>query len=182
MEEQIQAIDLRRGQTIIWKGDIYLVLEHSFNKTAMRVGIVKCKVKSLKTKSITVEDFSGQKFERAIIEKVDVIFSYLDNGIAHFLDKNTYVDISVDANEFKNELKYLEEGMEISLSVWKDEVLYINLPELVSVEISGFENDTTQSDQRKAITSSGLSVMVPKFCNVGDKILVSTSDGKYRSR
>ncbi|GCE63765.1 translation elongation factor P [Candidatus Mycoplasma haematohominis] len=182
MAEYIQAIDLRRGQTIIWKGELYLVLDHSFNKTAMRGGIVKCKVKCLKTKSITIEDFSGSKFEKAVIEKVEVIYSYEDNGILHFLDKDTYVDIEVNGDDFKEEMKYLEDGLEVILSMWDGEVLFINLPEIVTLTIDRFDDDLPATEQKKAITSTGLVVAVPKFCEVGEKISVSTSDGKYRSR
>lgn len=182
MAEYINAIDLRRGQTIIWKGGLYMVLDHSFNKTAMRGGIVKCKVKCLKTKSITIEDFSGNKFEKAMIEKVDVIFSYEDNGILHFMDQTSYLDIEVNADDFRDDRKFLEDGTQVVLSMWEGEVLHINFPELVLLTIDRFEDDLPSSDQKKAVTTTGLSLIVPRFCEVGEQILVSTSDGKYRSR
>jgi elongation factor P len=54
MAEIIQAKDLRPGMTFLTpKGDILLVLENTFNKTAMGKGIVKCRVKNLRTGSIT---------------------------------------------------------------------------------------------------------------------------------
>ncbi|XP_032746494.1 elongation factor P-like [Rattus rattus] len=148
----------------------------------MRGGIVKCKVKNIRTKSITIEDFSGQKFEKAVIEKIDAIYSYTEGGIIHFLNAEDYSDISINAEDFSSELKYLEDGAEVKLSVWSEEVLFINLPELVSLAIESFEDEGAPSEMKKAITSTGLMVLVPKFCNVGDRINVSTSDGKYRSR
>ena len=44
MAQIIHAKDLRPGHTFLFKNNLYLVLENSFNKTAMREGIVKCKV------------------------------------------------------------------------------------------------------------------------------------------
>ncbi|CBY92108.1 translation elongation factor P [Mycoplasma haemofelis str. Langford 1] len=182
MSEFIQAIDLRKGQTIIWKGDIYLVLDHSFNKTAMRGGIVKCKVKNVKTGSITIEDFSGMKFERAMINKISVVYSYSDSKFSHFLDSETYEDIEVSNEKFADELKFVEEGLECSLSIYDGEVLAIGLPEIVSLTIDRFDDDLPATEQKKAITVNGLVVAVPKFCSAGDKIAVSTFDGKYKSR
>ncbi|OAL10177.1 translation elongation factor P [Candidatus Mycoplasma haematobovis] len=182
MAEFIQAIDLRKGQTILWKGDIYLVLDHSFNKTAMRGGIVKCKVKNLKNGSITIEDFSGMKFERALINKLNVTYSYTDSEFTHFMDAETFEDIEVSNEKFKEELKFVEEGIELSLSTYEGEILAINLPEIVSLTIEKFDDDLPATEQKKAITVNGLVVAVPKFCVVGDKIFVSTSDGKYKSR
>ncbi|MDE6646041.1 MAG: hypothetical protein K2J69_01870, partial [Malacoplasma sp.] len=42
MSQIIHAKDLRPGNTFIFKNNLYLVIENSFNKTAMREGIVKC--------------------------------------------------------------------------------------------------------------------------------------------
>ena len=50
MSQIIHAKDLRPGNTFIYKNNLYLVIENSFNKTAMREGIVKCKVKRIKKK------------------------------------------------------------------------------------------------------------------------------------
>lgn len=182
MSDFIQAIDLRKGQTIIWKGEIYLVLDHSFNKTAMRGGIVKCKVRNVKSGSITIEDFSGMKFERAMIEKRPVIYSYSDSEFTYFLDSENFSEIKILNEKFPEELRFIEEGVDVSLSVYEDEILSINLPEVVSLKIDRFDDDLPATDQKKAVTSTGLVVAVPKFCSEGDVILISTSDGKYRSR
>jgi elongation factor P len=53
MAEVIHAKDLRAGMTFISGNDIFLVLDNSFNKTAMGKGIVKCRVKNLRTGTIT---------------------------------------------------------------------------------------------------------------------------------
>lgn len=182
MSDIVHAIDLRRGQTIIWKNELYLVLDHSFNKTAMRSGIVKCKVKNVQNGSITVEDFSGMKFERALINKIPVIYSYSDSEFSYFLDSETYSEIRVSNENFEEEIKFIEEGLELNLSVYDEEVLAINLPEIVSLTIEKLSDDLPATDQKKIVTSTGLIVAVPKFCEIGDKINVSTSDGKYKSR
>lgn len=49
MADIVNARDLRSGNTFIYKNNLYQVIENSFNKTAMREGIVKCKVKNLRT-------------------------------------------------------------------------------------------------------------------------------------
>jgi elongation factor P len=54
MSDIVQAKDLRPGNAFLNNGgNLYLVLENTFNKTAMGKGIVKCKVKNLRTGSIT---------------------------------------------------------------------------------------------------------------------------------
>jgi len=91
----IQAKDLRAGHTFLYKGNIYQVIENSFNKTAMREGIVKCKVKNLRTGAITIEVLTGEKLEQAVIEKSKMTFSYDDGSGYVFMDNDTYEQISI---------------------------------------------------------------------------------------
>jgi elongation factor P len=85
----INAKDLREGNAFYFKNNLYQVIENSFNKTAMREGIVKCKVKNLKNGTITVEVLTGEKLEQAIIENKKMNFSYIDNGNYVFVDNET---------------------------------------------------------------------------------------------
>ncbi|MDE6562887.1 MAG: hypothetical protein K2J98_01230, partial [Malacoplasma sp.] len=101
MSQIIHAKDLRPGNTFIFKNNLYLVIENSFNKTAMREGIVKCKVKNLRTSSITTEVLTGEKLERAIVDKVKAIFSYEDKNNLVFMDSETFEQIEIDANKLK---------------------------------------------------------------------------------
>ena len=68
MAEIIHAKDLRPSNTFINNGNIYEVIENYFNKTAMREGIVKCKVRNLRTKAITIDVLTGGKFEKIVID------------------------------------------------------------------------------------------------------------------
>lgn len=95
MAQMIHAKDLRPNHTFVYKNEVYLVLENSFNKTAMREGIVKCKVKNLRTNVITVEVLTGEKFKRAIIDKIKAVFSYNDHNNFVFMETESFDEINV---------------------------------------------------------------------------------------
>lgn len=86
----INAKDLRSGHSIIFNNEIYLVLEHSFNKTAQRSGIVKCKIKNYLTGVITVQEFTGEKLEQANLDKVKASYSYDDEQNFVFINETTF--------------------------------------------------------------------------------------------
>jgi elongation factor P len=86
---------LRPGNTFLFKGNLYQVIENSFNKTAMREGIVKCKVKNLRTGSITIEVLTGEKLEKASVTTVKMLFSYDDGSNFVFMDNSTYETIEI---------------------------------------------------------------------------------------
>ena len=95
MSEVISAKDLRSGHTILRNNNIYLVLDNSFNKTAMREGIVKCKVKNLRTGSITVEVLTGEKLHSANVDHQELTYSYND-GISYiFMNAETFEQVEI---------------------------------------------------------------------------------------
>lgn len=89
MGTMIDAKDLRAGNAFIYKNNLYQVIENSFNKTAMREGIVKCRVKNLRTGSITIEVLTGQKLEQAMLSTSRMNFSYADGANFVFVDSET---------------------------------------------------------------------------------------------
>ena len=186
MANIIAAKDLRAGHTIHFKNDIYLVLDNSFNKTAMREGIVKCKVKNLHTGAITVEVFTGMKLEQAEITKNKMNFLYSDNENAVFMNNETFEQTNVPLSRLKWEMNFLTEGQEVNIKYYGDEVLGISLPDQVTVDVKEAEEavqgNTVQNVQKKAWLSTGWEISVPQFIKTGDKVVVDTITGNYVSR
>jgi elongation factor P len=48
MGEVIHAKDLRPGMTYLDNGNIYLVIENTFNKTSMAKAVIKVRVRNLR--------------------------------------------------------------------------------------------------------------------------------------
>ncbi|KMZ96272.1 hypothetical protein PVNG_02410 [Plasmodium vivax North Korean] len=111
----IEARELRSGQTILLRGIPHMVLDHSFNKTAMRGGIVKCKLKNLLNKSIFTEELSNLRLERANLRKQEVIFTHKDGDHLKFCDTQTYEEYSLLSSDYSDKLPYLEEGLSFFL-------------------------------------------------------------------
>ncbi|NMA90302.1 MAG: elongation factor P, partial [Amphibacillus sp.] len=44
------------------------------------------------------------------------------------------------------------------------------------------KGNTVSGGSKSAVLETGLTIQVPMFINEGDKVIVSTSDGKYVSR
>ncbi|QZX48944.1 elongation factor P [Mycoplasma sp. E35C] len=186
MASIIHAKDLRSGHTIFLNGQIYLVIENSFNKTAMREGIVKCKVKNLRTGAITTEVLTGQKLEQATIEKQKMSFVYQDQNHFVFMNNETYEQIEVPNKLLEYEKNFITEGTEVSIMRYEDEILGVTLPDQVVVEIE-YAEDAVQGNSvtnalKKATLTTGYVIEVPQFIKSKEKVIVSTVDGKYVSR
>ncbi|MDR1991843.1 MAG: elongation factor P [Mycoplasmataceae bacterium] len=186
MSDIIWAKDLRPGNTFLFKDNLYQVIENSFNKTAMREGIVKCKVKNLRTGAITIEVLTGEKLEKAQVSTTKMVFSYSDGNNFVFFDNSTYETIEIPRSRLEWEKNFIVEGTEVSIQKYNDEILGVSLPDQVTVEIKEAEEavqgNTVTSVQKKAWITSGYEVFVPQFVKKGDKILINTTTGEYVSR
>lgn len=186
MSQIIHAKDLRRGNTIIYKNNLYLVLDNSFNKTAMREGIVKCKVKNLRTNSITIEVLTGEKLEQAPISKFKAMFSYVEDSNYIFIDNETFESIEFPIKKLEWEKNFITEDTEVNILKYNDEILSISLPDQVILKVEfaeeAVQGNTVTTAQKKAKLITGYELDVPQFIKTGERIIVSTDTGTYIGR
>ena len=76
--------------------------------------------------------------------------------------------------------------MNVYVILYEGELLGIDLPDKVELEVTETEpavrGNTTNNALKDATLETGLVVKVPMFIEQGEKILVTTADGKYSSR
>ena len=86
----------------------------------------------------------------------------------------------------EDEKKYLKENLEISIASYNGEIIGITLPEKIEYEVIETEpavkGNTTNNAMKDATIETGYTIKVPLFINQGEKIIISTKDGKYYSR
>jgi len=186
MAEIIHAKDLRPGNTFIDKGNLYEVLEITFNKTAMRAGIVKDKLRNLRTGSITWVDLTNGRFEKVVVDNIKMAFSYIDGSNYIFMDNETFETIEIPEKQIGSMKVYLVEGIEVNILKYGEEILGIRLPDTIVCDLIDCEDavqgNTIKAISKKAHISTGLEVEVPQFVKPTDKIIISTVDGTYKGR
>lgn len=186
MSEIVNARDLRAGNVFIYHNNLYQVIEHSFNKTAMRQGIVKCKVKNLRTGSITIEVLTNEKLEKVMLEVFKMNYSYDDGDNCVFMDNTTFETVEINRKKIEYELKFLEEGTPVTINKYGDEILGISLPDQVICTIAKAEDavqgNSVTNAQKKAWLASGHELSVPQFIKTGEKVIIDSETGKYVGR
>lgn len=186
MATMIDAKDLRAGNAFFYKGNLYQVIENSFNKTAMREGIVKCKVKNLRTGAITVEVLTGEKLEQAMLSNVSMKFSYVDGDNYVFNDEETWDTIEIPSKQLQWEKNFIVDGSQVNVLKLDNEILGISLPDQVSMTVKEAEEavqgNSVTNAQKKAWLETGWEIQVPQFIKAGENVIIETKTGKYVSR
>ena len=102
------------------------------------------------------------------------------------MNMETYEQLELSASQVGDDKKYLLENMLVDVVMFEGELLGLVLPDKVEFTIVQTEpavkGNTTNNALKDAYVETGLLVRVPLFIEQGEKILVTTADGKYSSR
>ena len=183
----IDASEIKNGLTLLIEGNIYQVVEFLHVKPGKGAAILKTKMKNLRTGNTLDRTFNANtKFETAMITKRNVQYSYNAGGIYTFMDMETYETYDLNEEQIGYNKNFLVEGMEVILAFYESELLGLNLPDKVELTVTettaAVRGNTVTGATKDAIVETGLLVKVPLFIEEGEKIIISTIDGKYSSR
>lgn len=183
----ISVNDFRTGTTIEVDGDIWRVLEFQHVKPGKGAAFVRTKLRNLRNGNINEKTFrGGERVAKAQIDNIKMQYLYA-NGTDHvFMNNETYDQIELPETQIEYELKFLKENMEIHVIQFQNEVLGVQLPVTVELEVAetepGIKGDTASGGSKPAVLETGLTVQVPFFINQGDVLVINTEEGEYVSR
>lgn len=183
----ININDIKNGMTIIMDGNLCQIVEFQHVKPGKGPAFVRIKLKNLRTGSIVEDTYNTNiKVEKAHIDKMPMQYLYQDGANYVFMNTQTYDQIEIPESKLENEKKFLKEGMEIQIDFYEGEIIGISLPEKIEFEVVETEpavkGNTTNNAMKDATIETGYTLKVPLFINQGEKIIISTRDGKYSSR
>ena len=183
----INVNDLKIGMSIEIDNNIYTVLDLGHVKPGKGAAFVTAKLKNLRTGSIVEERFnSGIKVGAARIEKRDMQYLYTSGDTYVFMNMETYEQLELTEDQVGENKNYLIENLVVNVIQYEGELLGINLPDKIEFTVTETEpavkGNTTNNALKDAIVETGMKVRVPLFVEQGEKIIVSTADGKYCSR
>lgn len=179
--------DIKNGMTLIIEGNIYQVLEFLHVKPGKGSAFMKTKLKNMRTGGIVERTFNTNiKFEKANISRTNVQYLYNTGDTYYFMNMETYEQLELAEAQVGDNKDYLIENSTVDVVFYESELLGIVLPEKVEFTVVSTEpavkGNTTNNAQKDAYVETGLLVRVPLFIEQGEKILVTTKDGKYSSR
>ncbi|KAA0966027.1 elongation factor P [Sporosarcina sp. ANT_H38] len=183
----ISVNDFKTGLTIEFDGDIWRVMDFQHVKPGKGAAFVRSKLRNLRSGNVNEKTFrAGEKVAKAQIDNRRMQYLYA-NGDEHvFMDNESYEQIELPEKQIEDELKFLKENMEVHIIMFKDEVLGVELPVTVVLEVAetepGIKGDTASGGSKPAKMETGVVVQVPFFVNIGDKLIINTVESEYVSR
>jgi elongation factor P len=178
--------ELRKGIVIELDGKLYQVIDYQHVKMK-RTALARLKLRDIRDGHTIEQTFqSSEKFVRARLDYRSMQYLYNDGDLYYFMDEENFEQIPISANQLGDALNYLKEDMSVQVSSYKGELVGVELP--ISVELQvigtepGFKGDTATAGNKPAKLETGITIQVPLFISSGDIIKVDTRDGSYLER
>jgi elongation factor P len=183
----ISSGELRRGITIELDGELYQVLDYHHLKLGRGSAQVRLKVRDIRGGHTVERTFQAtEKFTRARLDYRTMQYLYNEGDLYYFMDEENFEQLPINASQLGDALDYLKEGMSLEVSSYKGELVGVELPITVELEVTqtepGFKGDTATAGTKPAKLETGLKIQVPLFVNQGDIIKVDTRSGTYLER
>lgn len=183
----ISSNDLRPGVSIEIDGAPWKVVEFLHVKPGKGAAFVRTKLKNMQNGNVVEKTFrAGESVPSANIEKADMQYLYPEGEGYVFMDMETYEQSAINADQIGGRVKYLKENMEVAMVRWNDQIIDVELPNTVTLQVTetdpGVKGDTATGGTKPAKLETGAEIQVPLFIKVGEMIRVDTRTDSYLGR
>lgn len=179
--------DLKNGMVLNIEGQLWSVVEFQHVKPGKGPAFVRTKLKNVLSGKIVDRTFNaGLKVETATVDRRDMTYLYQDGEDYVFMDDTTYDQITVPKEVVGDAAHFMLENQSAIVSIHEGQVLFIELPASVVLEITytepGLQGDRSSAGTKPATLETGYEIQVPLFLETGTKVKVDTRTGSYISR
>jgi elongation factor P len=184
----ISTNQLKNGSHIDVEGTVFKVVQFQHVKPGKGGAFVRTKLKRAADGAVIDRTFrAGEKFRPVRTETRRMTYLYSDGTDAHLMDSQTYEQITVPQASVADSLQWITENQDVELLYVDEKPTDLQIPASVEMAVTetepGLRGDTASGGGDKPATlESGVTVRVPLFVDVGDRVKVDTRSGDYMSR
>ena len=184
---KINGNEIKPGNIIEYNGRLCVAVKTEHVKPGKGGAFNQVELKDIKAGTKFHERFrSDEAVERVYLEEREFQYLYPEGDGYVFMDKETYDQITLPAENLGDQVRYLQDSMDVSISFYNETPISVALPERVILEVVEAEpvikGQTAASSFKPAILSNGVKIMVPPYIEMGEKIVVNTSENTFVER
>lgn len=184
---KVIASSLRKGNVVDVNGKLYVVLTAQNFHPGKGTPVTQIDMRRIADGVKVSERWkTTEQVERAFVEDTTHTFLYNDGEGFHFMNPESYDQLTMSDDDVGDAANYLSEGMNVILSIHEGIAIALELPRHVTLEVSETEpvvkGQTASSSYKPAILSNGLRTLVPPHIDAGTRVVILTEDGSYVER
>src|SRR6476646_819640 len=181
------ATQIRRGMVLVFNGDPCRVIEFRHHTPGNLRAMVQAKLKNLRSGSSFEHRFrAADTIEKASMETHDLEFLYQGGDTYHFMNTENYDQLEMDEEMLGDNAQWMQPGMKITAEYYNGRPIGIDLPNSMTLEVvdtsAVMKTATKNASSKPAKLENGVTINVPEFIKVGEKVRVNPSTGEYQDR
>lgn len=183
----INTGDFKKGIKVIVENEPYEMLEVNFVKPGKGQALYRTRLRNLLKGTLLDRTYkSGDGLEGADVHRADAQYLYRDSQGYVFMDNESFEQHTVSGNVLGDGADFLLDNMVCELLYWNGQVIGVTPPAQVIMEVTYTEpaarGNTATNVSKPATVTSGATIQVPAFINVGDKVKIDTAEARYIER
>lgn len=183
----ISTNQFKNGSAIRVDGKRFTITYFQHVKPGKGAAFVRTKLRNMDTGSTIEKTFrAGEKVDSIRTESRAMTYLYQDGDLHYFMDTDTYEQAPIPQEVIGDNAGFITANGTVSVLSADGEVVSVEPPAHVDLEVSetdpGLKGDTAQGGSKPATLETGLTVQVPLFVNVGDRVRVDTRSREYLTR
>ncbi len=176
-----------RGNVISYEGHPCVVLERTIHTPPNLASFCSMELRNIRTGKVAhLRTNVGDSYNVLHKEMKTMEFSYMNGDMYAFMDVATFEQIELPESVIGEAKPFLVEGKEYELFLVDDEVMGVQLPSSIELEVveapEMLRGDTSGNVQKTVVVSTGLEIRTPAFIKVGDVIKINPADKSYQGR
>ena len=184
----ISTNQFKNGSHIELDGQVFRIVEFQHVKPGKGGAFVRSKLKNLSSGSVIDKTFrAGEKVRPVRTETRRMQYLYESGDEAVMMDMNDYDQVQLPKAVAGDALDWILPNDEVDVLFVDGRPGDVQVPSAIEMEVKktepGVRGDTASGGGNKpAVLESGVTVNVPLFVNIGDRVRVDTRTREYVSR
>ncbi|MGH3087811.1 MAG: elongation factor P [Rubrobacteraceae bacterium] len=183
----ISTNQFKNGSAIRVDGKRFTIAYFQHVKPGKGGAFVRTKLRNMDTGATIEKTFrAGEKVDSIRTESRPMTYLYQDGDLHYFMDTDTYEQAPIPQDVIGETAGFITANGTVSVLSADGEVVSVEPPAHVDLEVAqtdpGLKGDTATGGSKPATLETGLTVQVPLFVNVGDRVRVDTRSREYLTR
>ncbi len=183
----IPATQIRNGMIVIYNGELHRVHEASHRTPGNLRAFMQVRMRNLRNGSMIDHRFSSSdRLEKASLDTHEMEYLYSDPSGHHFMNQESYDQITLPDDVVGDSMKYLLPNTAISVDFYEGNPVGVELPNTVNLRVvetqPGMKGATASASYKPAKLETGLVVNVPQFVEAGTVVKIDTREDTYLER
>lgn len=184
---KITANEIRPGMVLEHKGRLWRTVKTEHVKPGKGPAYQQVELKGVEDGTKLNERFRAvETLERVRLDEARYQFLYEEGPLLHFMEQESFEQVSLSKALLGEQIVFLEEGMVVSVETHEGKALGVRLPETVVRQVVEADpvvkGQTAAASYKPAVLDNGVRIMVPPHIEAGTRVVVNIAQQEYVER